>query len=172
MSLVSHIPASKTITLKFCVPGSNSWGAILPAHTKAFGAHSCDLPTGAVHTLSSGSSENGPVAEDRVTPQLRRDSIAYARQRVRDPYRVFAVVLDRANFVDEAGVYFFMEDMDNSSWEGIEGCPNMEIWRCTSDMALVARRLAMLVVEEDDGTVQWTDCEELDMIDEVMTYLN
>ncbi|KAL4794871.1 hypothetical protein BDV19DRAFT_364074 [Aspergillus venezuelensis] len=152
-ALVSHLPPSKTITLKFCVPDSNNWGAILPAHTKAFGKHSCELPTGAVHTFSRSPSANEPVAEYRVSPQLRRDSIEYARQLVRDPYQVFAVVLDRANFVDEAGVYFFMAD--NSSGEAdIERCPKMEVWRCTSDMALIARRLAMLVLEEDGRTVQ------------------
>ncbi|KAL4939668.1 hypothetical protein BDV06DRAFT_224784 [Aspergillus oleicola] len=109
-ALVSHLLTSKTVTLKFCIPDSNSWFAILPAHTRLFSKHSRDLPTGAIQRFFKNLWDGESIATWRVSPQRREDSIHTARSQLRAPYRAFAAVLNRPNFVNEAGVYFFMAD--------------------------------------------------------------
>ncbi|KAL4962426.1 uncharacterized protein BDV14DRAFT_202761 [Aspergillus stella-maris] len=144
-ALVPHLPPSKSITFKFCIPETDSWAAILPAQTKAFGEHSNKIAIGALQTFSPAPWKGEPTATYRVSPQDRKDSVFAPRQQLDFPYRVFAIVLDRPNFVSEAGVYFFMTDRQGV-WYG----RNLEVWRCAADVALIARRLAMVAREEGD----------------------
>ena len=61
---------------------------------------------------------------------------------------MFAVVLDRANFVSQAGVYFYMANLDplNDTDPDLEVCSDdTQVWRGVG-MSEVARRLAMLAV--------------------------
>lgn len=145
-ALVSHFPAQKTLTLKFYIPETNNWAAILPAHRNALGQETTnDFPIGALHTFPPNNNET-PVTH-RVSPQLRPDALNTAQRQLAHPYRAFAVVLDRANFVTEAGVYFYMADPDTSQRDPAISGPDTEVWR-SAGMREVARRLAMLAVEE------------------------
>ncbi|KAL4783535.1 hypothetical protein BJX76DRAFT_329638 [Aspergillus varians] len=145
-ALVSHLPASKTLTLQFHIPESNNWSAILPAHRAAVGQQTTDLPIGALHTFPRGIDQ--PPVTRRVSPQLRSDALNTAQRQLDEPYRVFAVVLERVNFVAEAGVYFYMDDPDTSERPPAITGPDTEVWR-SAGIREVARRLAMLAVEEE-----------------------
>ncbi|KAJ5816528.1 hypothetical protein N7447_008761 [Penicillium robsamsonii] len=101
-SVVSHLPANETLTLKFFIPKSPTWAAIRPAQSEVIKALSSQsakeenredhFPIGALHTFYAGD-EQSP-AEHHMTPQL--------------------IVLDRAKFVSEAGVYFYKAYWDST----------------------------------------------------------
>lgn len=65
-------------------------------------------------------------------------------------FRLFTVVLDRVNFVSEAGVYFYMADMDASN----DPDPYFQVSAHDTrilramDMSAVAERLGMTVFDE------------------------
>ncbi|KAL4902778.1 hypothetical protein BDW74DRAFT_180477 [Aspergillus multicolor] len=151
-ALLTHLPAPKTLNLIFIIPdtGPSIWSGIRPAHIKALSQQPSDYKVGVLHTLSAGIDQEEPPAPHRVFPQLREDPIGTAIVMLRRPVRMFAVVLDRANFVSEAGVYFFLSD-----WDGLPATAagsarardKPDVWRSIG-MPEVARRLAMLAVEE------------------------
>lgn len=149
-ALVSHLPAPKTLTFKFHIPESNDWAAILPTHRTAMSQQTTNFRIGALHTFPPDIDESRPVTL-RVSPQFRSDSLSTAMRQVDKPSRAFAVVLDRANFVTEAGVYFYMADVDTSQSPPVISVPDTDVWR-SAGMREVARRLAMLVVEEEQST--------------------
>ncbi|KAJ5782358.1 hypothetical protein N7457_004132 [Penicillium paradoxum] len=144
-ALLSNLPAQTTVNLTFSIPESMSWSAIHPAHALS---QVTDLRIGALHTFSANEDET--PAPHRIPPSYPHDSIYAARVGLSTPYRVFAVVLDRANFVSEAGIYFYMADWDASNDPDpfLEVCPDdAEVRRCVG-MSEAARRLAMLAVDE------------------------
>lgn len=65
-----------------------------------------------------------------------------AQRTLRTLFRVFAVVLDRARFVSEAGIYFYMADWDSS------GDPDPHLEVCPDD-TWVWRGLGMSEVADD-----------------------
>jgi hypothetical protein len=70
-----------------------------------------------------------------------------------NPYRIYAVVLDRPNFVEEAGVYFYMSEYTPSVDLPPEAQPHpddTEVWR-VAGMKEVSRLLGMLGVGEGRG---------------------
>lgn len=114
-SIVSHLPANKTLTLKFFIPKSPTWAAIRRAQTEVIEVLSTQstqeeiredpFPIGALHTFYAGD-EQSPITH-RMTPQLSDAYFVPTEKPPRIPYRLFTVVLDRAKFVSEAGVYFY-----------------------------------------------------------------
>lgn len=141
-ALVGHLLSPKTLTLKFHVPESSPWSAILPAHHRLLKHENTAFTIGALHLFSSQNDE--PPATHRVCPFFCGDTLATARRAVNDTFRVFTVVLDRPNFVSEAGVYFYMDERDKDEWDDAE---DTQVLRCPG-MHEAARRLAMLVVED------------------------
>ena len=159
-ALVAHLPPAKTLHLELRIPASDAWSAILPAHRDALRRHGDGdtFPIGALYTLTSDHTDpNRAPAPHRISPQRRSDGLATALMMLREPYRVFAVVLDKARFVREAGVCFYMTDYDESKEPDRDdvSCPNTQVWR-SAGMSEVARRLAMLAVEEEQNGVEET----------------
>ncbi|KAJ5987934.1 hypothetical protein N7481_003144 [Penicillium waksmanii] len=110
-SIVPHLQANKTLTLKFFIPKSPTWTAIRPARTEVIEALSSEsnqegdqedpFPIGALHTFYTGD-EQSPATIHRMAPQLSDAYFVPTEKPPRIPYRLFAVVLDRAKFVSEA----------------------------------------------------------------------
>ncbi|KAA8651046.1 hypothetical protein EYZ11_003783 [Aspergillus tanneri] len=152
--IVSHLPANKALTLKFSIPGSPSWFSIRTAQIEVLSHQTQDgdqenpFPIGAMHTFSAGDVQ--PPTAHRITLQQPEDTLIAAQRTLRTSFRVFAVVLDRAKFVSEAGVYFYMADWDASGDPDpdLEVCPDdTQVWRGVG-MSEVAGRLGMVVLEE------------------------
>ncbi|KAF9888569.1 hypothetical protein FE257_008501 [Aspergillus nanangensis] len=144
-ALMRHLPPGKTFHLEFHIPKSSDWSAILDAHNKALSHHEGGFAVGALYTLPSGDESPTPR---RVFPQTRSDSVVTTRS-LEKHYGVFAVVLDKPNFVTDAGVCFYMDDYDDSNESGSDSSefPDIQIWR-SAGMREVVRRLAMLAVGE------------------------
>lgn len=143
-----HLPTPKTMNLKFSIPESHSnpWSGIRAAHDAVLTSQSTEFAPGALHKFAVNDGE--PAALHRVTPKNELDSVAGAQATVGHPCGVFAVVLDRANFVGEAGVYFYIADYGDDELSTVESrSDDTEIRRCVG-IAEAARRLAMLAVEE------------------------
>ncbi|CAG8356789.1 unnamed protein product [Penicillium salamii] len=155
-SLVSHLPAKKTLTLKFFVPKSPSWSAIRPAQAEVLEVLSHQtqetnqdnsFPIGALHTFPAG--DKPSLTTHRITPQEPEQYIEAAQGTSSPIFRLFTVVLDRPNFVSEAGVYFYLADRDAS------GDPDPDLKDSPDDtqilrgvgMNTVARRLAMAILD-------------------------
>lgn len=147
-ALQSHLPAPKSMNLKFCIPESHSnpWSGIRAAYNSVIASQSVTFAPGALYKFPVDDGE--PAALHRVSPQNELDRFWDAQHAARNPCGVFAVVLDRANFVSEAGVYFYTADFgydETSKKEDLSD--DTKVWRCIG-MAEAARRLAMLAVEE------------------------
>ncbi|KAL5336629.1 hypothetical protein BJX70DRAFT_409813 [Aspergillus crustosus] len=153
-SLLSQLPTPKTVNLKFSIPESSlsPFSGVRSAYKAILSNKANGLPHGALQIFSADEKE--PPARYRVAPTYPHDSTHAARRDLATPCRVFAVVLDRANFVAEAGVYFYKADVDYFKQpqlfcDGI--CPDdTVVWRCIG-MREVARRLGMIAVEEENG---------------------
>jgi hypothetical protein len=155
-SIVSHLPANKTLTLKFFIPKSPSWSAVRPAQTEVLEVQSLQtqggnrenpFPIGALHTFPAGD-EQSPTAR-RITPQEPEQYFIAAQGTSRTIFRLFTVVLDRAKFVSEAGVFFYMADRDASGDPDPyleDGPDDTQVLRGV-DMSTVARRLGMVVLD-------------------------
>lgn len=169
-ALLANLPPAKTLHLEFRIPASADWSAILPAHRDALSSHDDgdNFSIGALHTLSLDDNDpNQPPAPYRVFPQERSDRGHYAAWRMlKFPYRVFAVVLDRPDFVNRPGVCFYMTDYDDSNDPDISDCLDTHVLR-SAGMPEVARRLAMLAVEEEQNGV--TETRQL-LTDEPIDY--
>lgn len=153
-SIVSHLPVNKTLTLKFSIPNSPSWSSIRPAQTEYLSHQTQErdqenpFPIGALHTFSAGDEQ--PPTAHRITPQQPEDTLLAAQRTLRTPFRMFAVVLDRAKFVSEAGIYFYMADWDASGDPDpdLEVCSyDTQVWRGVG-ISAIAERLGMVVLEE------------------------
>ncbi|KAJ5834451.1 hypothetical protein N7447_000477 [Penicillium robsamsonii] len=122
-SIVSRLPANKTITFKFFIPKSPTWAAIRPAQSEVIEVLSSQ-PTheenredpfliGALHTFYAGN-EQSPIT-CRMTPQRSDAYLSRTENQSWTPYRLFTVVLDRAKFVSEAGIYFYKAYWDSTT---------------------------------------------------------
>jgi hypothetical protein len=148
-SILSHLPANKTLTFKFFIPKSNSWSAICPAQNELLEILSQQnkenrentFPVGALHNMRA--EEDQPPAAKRVTP---RGSEKYFGAYEEDEFSTFAVVLDRANFVSENGVYFCINDKNQNQYTAVSG-DDTDVVRSV-DMNTVARRLGVLILDE------------------------
>lgn len=153
-SIVSNLPVNKTVTLKFFIPSSNSWSAIKPAQNDVLGILSKQneqerrentYSIGALHNITKDDSQ--PLAAKRFTPQGPDWYIRNSRGVSDDSlFRMFAVVLDRAKFISEAGVYFFMTDSDESE-DPDTSSDDTTVFRAV-DMNTAARRLGVVVLDE------------------------
>ncbi|OJJ03025.1 hypothetical protein ASPVEDRAFT_53586 [Aspergillus versicolor CBS 583.65] len=147
-ALQFHLPSPKTMDLEFSIPESHSnpWSGIRAAHDAVRASRTTEFAPGALHKFAAN---DGDIAAlHRVSPQNELDSLAGAQNVLTFPCGVFAVVLDRANFVSEAGVYFYVADFgDDEDSEEENLSDDTKVWRCIG-MAEAARRLAMLAVEE------------------------
>ncbi|KAK2767729.1 hypothetical protein FQN54_003887 [Arachnomyces sp. PD_36] len=154
--LLYLLPSAKTVHLEFHIPPSNAWSSILLTHRNALRRHNDGdtFPIGALHNISANNNDPTP---QRVSPQRRSDRLATAKEMLKRPYRVFAVVLDRALFVSEPGVCFYMTDYDtsNAPHPVFVSYPETQVWR-SAGIHEVARRLAMLAVEEEQNGVEET----------------
>lgn len=148
-SVLSHLPANKTLTLKFFIPKSNSWSAIGPAQNEVLESLSqqnqesqeSPFPIGALHNILS--EEDQPPAAKRVTP---RGPEKYLYNWLPYESGTFTVVLDRAKFVSENGVYFYKNHCSKVNDSEVLS-DNTNIVRGV-DMSAVARRLGMVVLGE------------------------
>ncbi|KAJ6087107.1 hypothetical protein N7467_006021 [Penicillium canescens] len=125
-SMFSHLPANKTLTLKFFILKSPSWR------------------------------RSTPTAK-RITPQEPEKYIIIAQGKSCELFRLFTVVLDRAKFVSEAGVYFYIAYLDTSEDPdpSMEDAPdNTQVVRGV-DISTVARRLGVVVLDGYFGLVGW-----------------
>ncbi|KAJ6013128.1 hypothetical protein N7522_003483 [Penicillium canescens] len=152
-AVVSYLPANKTLDLKFYIPNSPSWSAIRPAqaevlaHQTQEGDQENPFPIGALHTFSAGDEQ--PPTAHRFTPQRPGKYLTSAKATASTPFRLFTVALDRAKFISEAGVYFYMADFDASGDPDpyLEVCPDdTQIFRGV-DMSTVAGRLGLVVLD-------------------------
>ncbi|KAI9370922.1 hypothetical protein BJX61DRAFT_535234 [Aspergillus egyptiacus] len=156
-ALLSHLPAptTKTVTFHFAIPDSPSWSAIQAAHDKLLAAQEPHFRVGALHTFAADpqGSDGHAAAPQRVAPQSPEESVHAAREALRAPYRVFAVVLDRATFVSDAGIYFYISgySVPDERLAYMEPHPADTEIRRSPGIAEAARRLAMLVVEEEQA---------------------
>ncbi|KAL4813742.1 hypothetical protein BDW67DRAFT_177578 [Aspergillus spinulosporus] len=127
-SLLFHLPSRQTINLKFYIPESTSLSSIRPAHNH-LQALTTPFPVGARHTVPvTGSSSK----IHRIYPQYQSDTVGAAKCMLISPYRMFTVVLDRPNFVEEADVYFYMSEYAPSVDLPPEAQPHpddTEVWR-------------------------------------------
>ncbi len=146
-ALQFHLPVPQTVNLIFSIPESHSnpWSGIRAAHDAVITSQPVAFTPGALHNFPAD--DNEPAALHRVTPQNELDSIADAKHAARDPCGVFAVVLDRANFISDAGVYFYIADFGDDGISEENLSDDTTIRRCVG-MAEAARRLAMLAIEE------------------------
>ncbi|KAJ5363041.1 hypothetical protein N7541_003885 [Penicillium brevicompactum] len=154
-SISSHLPANKSLNLKFFIPDSLSFSAnrfaqneglkILSKQTEEDPENS--FPVGALHKVSTG--DDQPQTWKRVTPQIPEQQIITEQGRFCELFRLFAVVLDRANFVFEAGVYFYMAYLDGSENPdpSMEDAPDDTQVVQGVDMSTVAGRLGMVVLD-------------------------
>ncbi|KAL2814511.1 hypothetical protein BDW59DRAFT_177938 [Aspergillus cavernicola] len=144
-SLIPHLRPRTTLNLKFYIPESTSWSAILPAYHNSLSYQTTSFPIGALQTLSS--QENDPPALHRIYPQAG-DSRRRPDLLIRNGDES-AVVLDRVNFVSHAGVFFYMTNHSHDPGWGTDAPdrPDTKIER-SPGMAEVARRLAMRMVED------------------------
>lgn len=153
-SMVPNLPANKTLTLKFFIPESNSWSAIRSAQNEVLEILSQQneeanqenpFSIGAVHNITTGDSQ--PLAAKRFTPQGSDQYIKSPHgQRDNSGFRMFTVVLDRAKFISEAGVYFYKTDWDES--EDPDTSSDDTIVARVPDMNTAARRLGVVVLDE------------------------
>jgi hypothetical protein len=116
------------------------------------------MPIGTIQTVTS---VLGTAQRMRVFPLTRCEAETYDSRR--EPYRTFAVILDRADFLTAPGTLFLLTDGNKFKDEN-EFAPNQddnkeladynkyEVWRSV-DMQAVARRLAMLSLEERPNEV-------------------
>ncbi|KAJ5334058.1 uncharacterized protein N7506_007841 [Penicillium brevicompactum] len=154
-SISSHLPADKSLNLKFFIPDSLSFSAIRPAQNevlKILSEQTEEDPensflVGALHKVSTG--DDQLQTWKHVTPQIPEQQIITGQGRFCEPFRLFAVVLDRANFVSESGVYFYMAYLDGSENPGpsMEDAPDDTQVVRGVDMSTVAGRLGMLVLD-------------------------
>ena len=105
------------------------------------------FPIGALHNFSAGDEQ--PPTSNRFTPQIPEKYFISGQGRACTPFRLFTVVLDRAKFISEAGVYFYMAYLDASGDPDpyLEVCPDdTQIFRGV-DMSTVAGRLGVVVLD-------------------------
>jgi len=153
-SMVSNLPANKTLTFKFFVPKSNSWSAIRSAQNEVLEILSQQneqvnqenpFSIGAIHNITTGDSQ--PLAAKRFTPQGPGQYIQSPQgQCDNSGFRIFTVVLDRAKFISEAGVYFYKTDWDEC--EDPDTSSDDTIVSRIPDMNTAARRLGVVVLDE------------------------
>ncbi|EAU32805.1 conserved hypothetical protein [Aspergillus terreus NIH2624] len=150
-AIVSHLPVSTTLTLKFAIPGSLSsirqTQTEILSHQTEGRAPGVSFTIGALHIFSAGDGQ--PPLAHRVTPQQPKDTLIAVQRTLCTPFRVFAVVLDRVRFISEAGVYFYMADWDSSGDldPDLEVCPDdAQVWRGGA-IGEIARRLGMVVLD-------------------------
>ncbi|QKX52954.1 uncharacterized protein TRUGW13939_00025 [Talaromyces rugulosus] len=105
-SMFSHLPANKTLTLKFIIPNSSSLSAICPTQNEVLEILSGktqeedrenSFPIGALHNISTG--DDQPPTSKRITPQIPDKHIISGQGKFCEVFRLFTVVLDRAKFV-------------------------------------------------------------------------
>lgn len=125
--IISYLASEKTVCFDFRVSDSLSCIAFL----------SNEVPVGALHSLDHGS------RRERVLPLNNSDS-----WRGPMPFKFFAVVLDKPEFITEPGVLFLtvFQDLKETLNEG-----NVAQARRSAGLPEAARRLAMLSVEEGLG---------------------
>ncbi|KAJ6150625.1 hypothetical protein N7471_001824 [Penicillium samsonianum] len=97
------------------------------------------FPIGALHNIPAG--DDQPLTAKRITPQEPEKYIITAQGRSCELFRLFTVVLDRAKFVSEAGVYFYMAD------PYLEDAPDDTQVLRGVDMSTIAGRLGMVVLD-------------------------
>ncbi|KAL4770822.1 hypothetical protein BDW60DRAFT_223691 [Aspergillus nidulans var. acristatus] len=127
-----NVPHSSIPLLKAT---STSWSSIRPTHSHVLQALRAPFP---IHC---------------ICPQYQSGTVGAAKRMLTNPYRIFAVVLDRPNFVEEAGVYFYMSEYTPSVDLPPEAQPHpddTEVWR-VAGMKEVSRLLGMLGVGEGRG---------------------
>jgi hypothetical protein len=127
--VLSMLESKKTVRFDFKISGA-SLSSILSSPT--------NITVGALHSSEDGS-------ERRITP-LRKHDIGILPNTICEQ---FAVVLDKPAFVTEPGVLFFMNDVRPDDVRD-QGCPIAEVRR-SAGMSEVARRLAMLALDENRG---------------------
>lgn len=127
--VLSFLDSKKTVRFDFRVPGA-SLSSILPI--------SSNITVGALHLLADGSKR-------RVLP-LEQHEVGKVFDTMCDD---FAVVLDKPEFITEPGILVLMNNIKRNY--GIQLNRTVAQVRRSAGMPEVARRLAMLAVEENIG---------------------
>lgn len=151
-AIISHLPKGKTVHFEFHKPSDMTLSSIVSFHRIQISTRP-EMYVGALHTIQT--QPDVARSPDRVYPCFRNERPPLYADIER--YKVFAVVLDRPNFVEDPGVLFVMTDGGKSKvWPGgnfeLLGGPTFDyfetqVWR-SAGMAEAARRLGMIVVDE------------------------
>jgi hypothetical protein len=123
------------------------WEAIRPALAKVLSHQENTFPIGALHTFSAGDEQ--PPTAHRFTPQQSDKYFASAKGTASTLFRLFTVALDRAKFLSEAGVYFYMAGFDafRDPNPYLQICPDdTQIFRGV-DMSTSAGRMGIVVLD-------------------------
>lgn len=147
-AVISHFPQGKTIHLEFHKPPNVSLSSIIFFH-RGILRFRPEMSVGALHNISTGGT--------RVYPCARSEHLPVGFQQEREPYKVFAVVLDKPDFINENGVLFILTDGGKMIAEPTNETTDepgpysdyyeTQVWR-SAGMAEVARRLGMRALVE------------------------
>lgn len=142
-AIVLHLPQGKTIHFEFHKPQDTTLSSIIAFHRTQTSKRP-EMSVGALHNIQAQLT--------RVYPCTRNERRPFFPDIER--YKTFAVVLDKPNFVDEAGVLFAMTDGGKLKGNPGDffGGPNSDYFETqvlrSAGMAEAARRLGMLVLDE------------------------
>lgn len=149
-AIIAHLPKGKTIHFEFHKPQDTTLSPIMAFHRAQISTRP---------EMSEGALDDNQVQPDvassptRVYPCSRNERQPFYPDIER--YKVFAVVLDKPNFVDEAGVLFAMTDggkLRGNPEDFFGEGPNSDYIETqvlrSAGMAEAARRLGMLVLDE------------------------
>lgn len=146
-AITPHLPEGKTIQFEFYRPPDTSLSSIISFHRDLLRTRP-DFQVGALHNISTPQPGNNEMIQSRVYPCLRREFPPF-NTFMEEPYRVFAVVLDKLDFINETGVLFVLTDGGKQKPQmgiDVDYCET-QVWR-SGGMAEVARRLGMLILDE------------------------
>jgi hypothetical protein len=151
-SILSHLPAGKTIHFEFYRPADATLSSALALHRTLMRLRP-RLSVGAIHKIKTKPDiATTPTRFYPCTPNEQRPFYPDIER-----YKTFLVVIDKQNFIEENGVLFLMTDggrFIKQPWDelGIAGGPHSDYletqaWR-SAGIAEAARRLGMHVLED------------------------
>lgn len=158
-AIVSHLPAGKTVHFEFHKPPDTSFASIISFHRDLLRARP-EMSVGALHNIPQ--LDGAAVTNlSRIYPHARSERHPLQLLLFMEPYKVFAVVLDKPDFINQAGVLFVMADGGRyrqlpGDVHGVGGGPDsdyfeMQVWR-SAGVAEAARGLGMLALEKLAGS--------------------
>lgn len=170
--ITSRLSGQKTISFEFYKPPSKDLSSVLAVHREKCQSENY---IGALTTFPNKSGEHSEESSSRVRAYpIARTEHAVENDPVNvpfEPYRTFAVVLERPDFSREEGCVLFLladggkpkpnadQDLPPSMKPELQNYVEMELWRCPG-MDEVTRRLQMVW-----GGVKWEQGAEVESRD-------